>query len=220
MKRRPQANFAGLEGSRGPSRIQSQAKTGASRMTKMGWTDSNQDDGNEKPEHGETRVAVGEQVERRSRLLVGAPEERREEEEDTTAPMRFQSSPVSGAAAPRPGSAAVAFGWAASRSRAGCEPLPPEHVLDEPERACPTPAAGEPEVPVDLLGEAAGDDGPDEGAEVDAHVEDREAGVAPRVARLVERAHQRADVGLQQAGADDDEARGPRRRTAAPGTRA
>ena len=49
MKRRPNANLAGTDGSRGPSRIQSQAKTGASRITKIGCTDWNHDDGNEKP---------------------------------------------------------------------------------------------------------------------------------------------------------------------------
>ena len=49
MKSRPIANFAGLDGSRGPSRIQSQAKTGASRITKIGCTDWNHDEGNEKP---------------------------------------------------------------------------------------------------------------------------------------------------------------------------
>ena len=47
--------------------------------------------------------------------------------------------------------------------------------------------------------------GPDEGAEVDAHVEDREAGVAPGAVVGVEIADDRADVGLEQAGAEDDQ---------------
>ena len=51
--------------------------------------------------------------------------------------------------------------------------------------------------------------GPSMRAGVDAHVEDREAGIAPRVARLVERADQRAHAWLQQAGADHDQRRGP-----------
>ena len=49
MNSRPSANFAGTDGSRGPSRSHSHAKTGASRITKTGCTDWNQDDGNAKP---------------------------------------------------------------------------------------------------------------------------------------------------------------------------
>ena len=60
-------------------------------------------------------------------------------------------------------------------------------------------------MPVHTLGELARDDRPQERAEVDPHVEDREPGVPPLVALLVQRADQRADVGLEEAGADDDE---------------
>ena len=42
---RPTANFAGLDGSRGPSRTQSQASTGASAITMIGCTDWSQDEG-------------------------------------------------------------------------------------------------------------------------------------------------------------------------------
>jgi hypothetical protein len=49
-KTRPQANFAGLEGSRDPSRIQSQAKNGPNmKMMKNEFTDWNQLDGKSKP---------------------------------------------------------------------------------------------------------------------------------------------------------------------------
>ena len=50
MKIRPTANFAGTEGSRGPSRIQIHANTGARMITKIGCTDWNHDEGNEKPQ--------------------------------------------------------------------------------------------------------------------------------------------------------------------------
>ena len=46
----------------------------------------------------------------------------------------------------------------------------------------PTPAAREAEVPVRRAARGSRDERAEERAEVDAHVEDREAGVAPRVA--------------------------------------
>src|SRR5689334_19164954 len=42
------------------------------------------------------------------------------------------------------------------------------------------------------------------GAEIDAHVKDRKAGIAAWIFFAVEAADHRADVRLQQAGADDD----------------
>ena len=84
------------------------------------------------------------------------------------------------------------------------EPPLAEHVLDQAEHHAEA-GRGEAEVPVDALREIAGDQRPDECAEVDPHVEDREPGVAPRVARRVQRSDDRADVRLQQAGADDDQ---------------
>src|SRR5581483_6491334 len=49
MKRRPKANFVGVEGSRWPRRTQSQAKAGERRITKIGWMVRNQLDGKLKP---------------------------------------------------------------------------------------------------------------------------------------------------------------------------
>ena len=49
MNRRPSPNLVGTDGSRLPSRIQSQAKIGASTMTKKGCTTCNQEEGNSKP---------------------------------------------------------------------------------------------------------------------------------------------------------------------------
>ena len=54
-------------------------------------------------------------------------------------------------------------------------------------------------VPAHLLAQEAAEQLADEGAEVDAHVEDREAGIA------VQRTDHRADVRLQQAGAERDQ---------------
>ena len=49
MKKSPKANLAGVDGSRCPSAVQSQAKMGESRMTKMAWMLRNQLDGKLKP---------------------------------------------------------------------------------------------------------------------------------------------------------------------------
>ena len=49
MNRRPSPNLVGTDGSRLPSRIHSQAKIGASTMTKKGCTTCNQEEGNSKP---------------------------------------------------------------------------------------------------------------------------------------------------------------------------
>src|SRR5262249_38413546 len=49
MNSTPIANFAGTGGSRDPRRIHSHANAGASRITKIGGTDWNQDDGNDAP---------------------------------------------------------------------------------------------------------------------------------------------------------------------------
>jgi hypothetical protein len=61
-------------------------------------------------------------------------------------------------------------------------------------------------VPADLLAERAAHDGPDQRAQVDPHVEDREPRVAPLVVRCVELADDGADVRLEEPGAQDDEA--------------
>ena len=75
----------------------------------------------------------------------------------------------------------------ASRSIAGCRVPAAEDVLNEAERH-PDAGARESDVPVDALREVPGDERPENGAEVDPHVEDREPGVATRVVRVVERA--------------------------------
>ena len=88
------------------------------------------------------------------------------------------------------------------RGRPASSPAPPSRC--QPSTYCTRPSVmpkaggAEAPVPADLLAEVAADEGADEGAEVDPHVEDGEAGVAPRVARAVELAHDRADVGFSR----------------------
>src|SRR5712664_4338783 len=67
------------------------------------------------------------------------------------------------------------------------------------------PGAREPEMPVHALSQFPGNEWADQRAEVDPHVKDREPGVAALVPLRVERAHQRADIGLEEAGADHDQ---------------
>jgi hypothetical protein len=59
-------------------------------------------------------------------------------------------------------------------------------------------------VPVDLLAEEAADERRQERAQVDPHVEDREARVATRIVLRVEAADHGAHVRLQQPGPDHD----------------
>src|ERR1043166_3326255 len=79
----------------------------------------------------------------------------------------------------------------------GDEVLLAERVLDQAEDHADA-GGGEADVPVDLLSEPAGDERREEGAEVDAHVENGERGVAARVVARVERADDGADVRLQK----------------------
>jgi hypothetical protein len=81
-----------------------------------------------------------------------------------------------------------------------------EGVLRQTERHA-DPCRRKAEMPVHALCEVAGNQRPDERTEVDAHVEDRKACVTTRVARWVERAHERADVWFEKAGTDDDQAK-------------
>ena len=60
-------------------------------------------------------------------------------------------------------------------------------------------------MPVDALRQVAGDQRPEQRPDVDAHVENREPGVAAVVALGIERADERADARLEQSGADDDQ---------------
>ena len=122
---------------------------------------------------------------------------------------------------PQTSRAAVAPPPRSSRRRrvqAGvAEVLGAEHVLDEAEHH-PDAGGAEADVPVDALTEIAADQRRDERAEVDAHVEDREAGVAPLVVVRVELADDHADVALEQAGAEDDQDQAEIERRAAPAT--
>src|SRR5437667_8732074 len=144
MNTRPQAKLAGLDGSRGPSRIQSQAKAGASRITKMGWTDWNQDEGKDTP-------SIERRVKRSAnRLSVEpacsyAPQKRAANRNRITmAPMRFHSAAVKPADPPAAASAdAAARGWADRRSRAGCSRFLPSTYWTRP-AAIPTPAQAKP----------------------------------------------------------------------------
>ncbi len=77
-------------------------------------------------------------------------------------------------------------------------------ILNQPEHHADARGA-EADVPVDALSEVAADERRDERAEVDAHVVDREAGVAPVVLRTIQRADDHGGVALEQAGADDDQ---------------
>ena len=78
--------------------------------------------------------------------------------------------------------AAAAFALLRQTLDRGAEVFPARHVLHEPERHADA-GAGKAQVPVDPLREIAGDEGAERRAQVDPHVEDREPGVAARVAR-------------------------------------
>ena len=86
----------------------------------------------------------------------------------------------------------------------GAEMPAAERVLNEPEHHADAGGA-EAKMPVDRLPQVSAHQRSEKSAEVDAHVIDRESRVAPRAAFGIQIADDRADVGLQQAGADDDE---------------
>ena len=75
---------------------------------------------------------------------------------------------------------------------------PPEPELDYAERHTHA-GKREAEVPVDALPRVTADQRSDRGADVNAHVKDREARVAAQVCGSIELADDRADVGLEQA---------------------
>ena len=60
----------------------------------------------------------------------------------------------------------------------------------------PDAGSRESHVPADSLSEIAADEGRDEGARVDTHVENRKPGIAPAVIRPVQAADDDADVRL------------------------
>ncbi len=65
--------------------------------------------------------------------------------------------------------------------------------------------SAEPDMPADALSEVAAHQRRNERAQVDAHVVDREAGVAPMIRRAVQRADDHGGVALEEPGADDDQ---------------
>ncbi len=65
--------------------------------------------------------------------------------------------------------------------------------------------AGKAQVPIHFLREPPRDEGPNERAEVNAHIENGKPRVPSRVGRFIQRSDDAADVGLQQPGADHDE---------------
>ena len=76
----------------------------------------------------------------------------------------------------------------------------------------PTPAAAKPMCQL-IFWPSSRRQRRDERAEVDAHVEEGEAGVAPRIVARVKRSDDGADVRLEQSGADarSDQAREEKR---------
>src|SRR5581483_1483357 len=61
--------------------------------------------------------------------------------------------------------------------------------------------------PVDLLAHQPADQGRNQRADVDSHIEDGKAGIAPRVAGTVKLADDHAYIRLQQSGADHQQAK-------------
>ncbi len=92
----PNENLTGVEGSREPSAIQIQAKTGASIQMNIEFIDWNQLLGKLQPEDGRARIAIAEEVERRAGLFEQRPEERRGEEEqaDDIEPLALLRRPA------------------------------------------------------------------------------------------------------------------------------
>ena len=62
--------------------------------------------------------------------------------------------------------------------------------------------------PAEGLSEIAAQQGRGKGADVDAHVEDGKARIAPRIVRAVEAAHDGGDIRLEKSHADDDQRQG------------
>ena len=79
-----------------------------------------------------------------------------------------------------------------------------EGVLNQPADH-PDSRCAKSNVPVHALPEIAAHQRRDEGAEVDAHVVDREARVATMILRSVETSHDDRGIALEEAGADHDE---------------
>ena len=146
----------------------------------------------------------GEEVQRRRRLLEPRPEHDREHEHD-----QQRDQPIALLARQRRRPAAARR---RPRSRFGASPMPARYLrrsaryIASPSNM-PTPAAPKPQCQPQrgLSAEVAAHDLAQERADVDAHVEDGEAGVAPPVALLIELPDHRRRVHLEEAGADRDQ---------------
>jgi hypothetical protein len=79
-----------------------------------------------------------------------------------------------------------------------------QRILDETAHHSDAGCA-EAKMPVHGFAQVAADDRPQQRAEVDPHIEDREAGVAPRAAFWIELPDHGADVGLQQSRSHHDQ---------------
>src|SRR6188474_3116904 len=79
-----------------------------------------------------------------------------------------------------------------------------QHVLHDSEHHADA-SRRKSHVPVHALTEISADERREKRARVDAHVVDREAGVTPPVALLIELADEHADVRLEQSCSDDDD---------------
>src|SRR5262245_14003607 len=94
MNIRPRANFAGTDGSRGPRLVQIHTKTGDSAMTKIGGTDWNHVEGNDRP-NTSRRVYRSANRFRVEPACSYAPQNSvATAKRITIAPMRFHSAPV------------------------------------------------------------------------------------------------------------------------------
>src|SRR5512135_709371 len=265
----PIVNFAGLDGSRFPSRTQSHANTGASSTMKIGSADWNQLAGNPTPN---SRLSVLRSAKRlrvepacsntdqkmaaarkRTRIVISRfrsplvhPRAPRSPAKKSTVtatrptPKAFPSpSGVTWMIPSRPATVMPAASAtrpttpfrrrrrlracsAGSSGTTGFMPASPRYF--QPERYCrmpksiPTAAAPKPrrlrpkpervEDPAEpgALREPAADERRHQRAEIDADIEDREAGVPASVLGAVQLADHGAHVRLEQPGAEDDEA--------------
>ena len=133
----------------------------------------------------QVHIAIGEQIQRGSRLLVRAPKQRRKDEQHEHG---ADATPILGGQG-HGGRRRIGGGTRrALRVKpidGRLQPMPAQHILNQSEHHAHA-GTGETEVPIDSLGEPARDERPQEGAEVDSHVEDREPRVAPFISALVQ----------------------------------
>src|SRR5690606_18102864 len=97
----------------------------------------------------------------------------------------------------------------------------PALAVDEPHEPDHHAHAGdaEPQMPVDVLAEITADEGREERADVDPHVEDRESTIAAPVVLAVESSNGARDVGLEEAVPEAEESEGAVERILVPRVR-